>query len=251
MNTNQYNYGGCQNEQWKPAHIQNDIETGFEYKIDTELTMRLGFIRKVYGILSLQLILTTFMCLISMTCPTYAQFQHKNSWLIWVALIASIVIMLAICCIPGVAKTVPTNYVLLFAFTGCEGYIVSALCSTMNPKIVFLASSMTCAITLMLTYYACTTKTDFTLCGSVFFIASCCLLLFGLFAMFFKVLHVVYCVAGVFLYALYLVYDTQLIVGNKENKIDIDDYILGAMMLYLDIINMFVYLLQILKAASD
>jgi FtsH-binding integral membrane protein len=251
MNANAY-YGGCPNEEWKPAqYTGNDVETGYNYKIDTELNMRLGFIRKVYGILSVQLILTTLMCLISMTSPQFANFQQKNVWLLWVSMIASIVIMIAICCVPGMAKNVPTNYILLFSFTGCEAYIISALCSVYNPKIVFLAASMTCAITILLTLYACTTKTDFTVFGSILFIASCCLLLFGIFAMFFKALHVIYCVAGVFLYAVYLVYDTQLLIGNKENKLDIEDYILGALMLYLDIINMFVYLLQILKSASD
>ena len=55
------------------------------------------------------------------------------------------------------------------------------------------------------------------------------------------------CCFGVLLYSIYLIYDTQLIIGNKENRLDYDDYILGALMLYLDIINLFIYLLQILK----
>jgi FtsH-binding integral membrane protein len=246
---NQYNYGGCSqndNAEWKPSNYTNDIETGMHYKINTELTMRLGFIRKVYGILSIQLLLTTIVCLISMTSPLFASFQHSHPAILWLSMIASIVIMLVICCVPGMGKTVPINYILLFSFTGCEAYMVSAICSMMNPKLVLMAAVMTCAITFALTFYACTTKTDFTVLGSMLFIGSCCLLLFTIFAFFFKALHVFVCVAGVFLYAIYLVYDTQLLIGNQENKLDIEDYIYGALMLYLDIINIFLYILQIL-----
>jgi FtsH-binding integral membrane protein len=123
------------------------------------------------------------------------------------------------------------------------------MCSVTNPKVVFMAVAMTCFMTLALTVYACTTKTDFTVCNSLLFIASCVLLLFGICQIFIRshTFQMIICCFGVFLYSIYLVYDTQLIIGTKENKLDYDDYILGALMLYLDIINLFIYLLQILR----
>lgn len=250
-NTNPYMYGACEGENnaWKPAGlVSEDFEAG--NKIDTNAIIRLGFIKKVYGILSTQLLLTTLMCILSMSSKSFAHFQQANPGLMWGSMILGIILMLAICCVPGLSRQVPTNYILLFAFTFCEAYMVSALCSVMPAKLVFMAAAMTCAITIALTLYACTTKSDFTVCGSMLFIAACCLFLLTIFSMFFKALHVVVCVFGVFLYAIYLVYDTQLLVGNKENALDMEDYILGAIMLYLDIINLFVYLLQILKTIS-
>ena len=256
-NANQYNgnsYGGVNgnNDVWKQADFySNDAENGQQYKvIDHELNMRLGFIRKVYGILSAQLLLTTLMCVLSITSKSYATFQITHPAFLWVSIIASIVILLAICCVPGVSRQVPLNYCLLFAFTFFEGYMVSALCAKTDPRLVLMAAAMTSAITIALTLYACTTKTDFTLYGSILFICSCCLMLMGIFAMFFKFMHVVVCTLGIFLYAVYLVYDTQLMMGNKENSLDVEDYILGALMLYLDIINMFIYILNILKFIS-
>ena len=258
MNANMYNnnnYGGVnEKENWKPAnfHEGGDIESGYDnYKMNTELEMRLGFIRKVYGILCVQLLLTTVMCMISMTIPAVSHFQKANSPVLWGALILSIIVLLAICCVPGVSRQVPLNYILLFTFTFCEGYIISAVCATTSPKIVLMAAAMTTTMTLLLTVYACTTKTDFTLCGSMLFIVSCCLLILSIFAIFFKFLAVFVATIGIFLYAVYLVYDTQLLLGNKENALDLEDYILGALMLYMDIINMFLYLLQILKFFSS
>jgi len=54
-------------------------------------------------------------------------------------------------------------------------------------------------------------------------------------------------VAGfiVILYGLFLIIDTQLIVGGKKHEMSIDDYIVGALILYIDIITIFLYLLEI------
>ena len=50
---------------------------------------------------------------------------------------------------------------------------------------------------------------------------------------------------AVILYGFYLIYDTQLIMGGKQHALSMDDYILGALMLYIDIITLFLELLQI------
>jgi protein lifeguard len=48
------------------------------------------------------------------------------------------------------------------------------------------------------------------------------------------------------LYAFYLIVDTQLIMGGRRNELTLDNYILGAMLLYIDIIQLFLNLLRIL-----
>lgn len=46
--------------------------------------------------------------------------------------------------------------------------------------------------------------------------------------------------------------DTQMIVGGeRENTLTPEEYIAGAIMLYLDIILTFIYILQILMACED
>jgi FtsH-binding integral membrane protein len=42
-----------------------------------------------------------------------------------------------------------------------------------------------------------------------------------------------------------LVYDTQLIAGKGKLKLGVDDYIIGALIIYLDIILLFLELLKI------
>ena len=50
------------------------------------------------------------------------------------------------------------------------------------------------------------------------------------------------------LFSIYLVIDTQLIIGSKKHSLELDDYVLGTVLLYLDIINLF---LEILKAMGE
>ena len=54
------------------------------------------------------------------------------------------------------------------------------------------------------------------------------------------------CGLFVCLYGLFLLCDTQLVVGKGRHKLSLDDYVAGAMLIYTDIIMIFVYLLQIL-----
>ncbi len=112
---------------------------------------------------------------------------------------------------------------------------------------------MTAGLVVGLTFYAMTTKTDFTVFGSLLWSIGALFLLFSLFSVFFgPTLRLIYCTLGVLLFSFYLIFDTQLIIGGEDRyaMVGNDDYILGAVILYLDVINIFIYILQILSAAS-
>ena len=76
------------------------------------------------------------------------------------------------------ARQVPTNYILLGIFTLSESYIVSFICGLTNPEVVLVAAIMTLGITCSLTYYALTTKSDFTMAGATLFIVGMAFALF-------------------------------------------------------------------------
>lgn len=108
--------------------------------------------------------------------------------------------------------------------------------------------ALTSAVVISLTIYAFFTETDFTWLGGILFVLSAVLIVCGLFLIFFpsKALSIVIGALGVTVCGLYLIYDTQLILGNKEQKFEIDDYVLAAMSLYVDIVQMFLYMLRLL-----
>lgn len=112
-----------------------------------------------------------------------------------------------------------------------------------------MALFMTIAICLGLILYAMTTESDFTMSGGILFIAGMAMLAIGICISFThnKTAHVIYSGMSVILLGIYLIYDVQLIAGGKENELSYDDYIMGSLMLYTDIIGIFINILSILN----
>lgn len=106
---------------------------------------------------------------------------------------------------------------------------------------------MTLSIVVALTVYAIATPTDFTMMGGFLIVLVMSLIMLGIFSLiaWSPFLDNLYCCLGIFVAGLYLVYDTQMIVGGRRLSISIDDYVIGALMLYLDIIQIFLYLLEL------
>jgi protein lifeguard len=226
---------------------KNDLEFGnFQSKEEVTKMMRLGFIRKVYGILSLQLAITVaFMSLAFI--PSFKSFLQNNPVYFWIALVLSLIIILPLVCFKKLARGVPQNYIFLFAWTLCESYMLATAVSFYDPHIVMLAGILTVGVTASLTIYACTTKTDFTFCGGILFCMVTILFIWGLFSMIFGFIsNTLYCILGLIVYSIYLIYDTQLVMGKFGVEFDIDDYVYAALNIYIDIIQIFLYILQLL-----
>ena len=231
--------------------IQADIEAGIGHQEITN-SIRLGFIKKVYGILSAQLLIT---CLfISFTfVDSIRSFYLSNLALFYLCVGVSLILGFTLICFKNVARTSPTNFIILGIWTFCEAYMVSVCAATYDPTTVLIAGTLTASVTVALTLYACTTKTDFTFCGGMLFACGCLMFLMTLFLIIFgfssktlPVFNIIYCGLGVLLYSMYLIYDTQLVMGKFGVEYSIDDYILAAMMIYIDIIQLFLYILRML-----
>jgi FtsH-binding integral membrane protein len=52
-------------------------------------------------------------------------------------------------------------------------------------------------------------------------------------------------------YSLYLIIDTQLILGGRKAELTLDNYVLGAAMLYIDIIQLFLQILKIIGSKKE
>lgn len=158
------------------------------------------------------------------------------------AVVANIGSMCALMCCK-MDKMVPINYILLAIFTVAESIIVGfAVMRVGKPEIVFEAALLTFGIVVALTIYAARTKTDFTICGSLLYTLSMLFFITTIFMVIFGAkLNFFFAAMGVLLFSFYLVYDTQLILAgtmdsHRKFQMDEDSYIMGAMMLYIDII---------------
>lgn len=151
------------------------------------------------------------------------------------------------------SRKVPVNYILLALFTLTEGYLVSCVTAAYEPTTVFIAALLTASIVVALTIYAFTTKTDFTICGGLLFTALMALFVASILAIIFQsyILEIIISAFSVVLFSIYLIFDTQLILGKGELKLTIDDYIFAAMSLYIDIVRIFLEILRIVGAARS
>ena len=145
---------------------------------------------------------------------------------------------------------VPINYCLLLLFTLCESYLMASIAARTNPTVVMQALFMTSIIVISLTLFAWCTPFDFVLWGPVLILCismSLMLTLIFFFVFSHRQMHAFYIGIGILIYSIYLVIDTQLIMGGKRYEVEIDDYVLGAIILYTDIIMIFLYILQALS----
>jgi len=220
--------------------------------VDKEI--RNGFIKKVYGILSVQIIFTILLAIPFHRIPDLKDFVIANPALLWVAWGLAFIFILIITCMPGVAQTYPNNYLLLAAFTIVEAFIIGVYTAMHDTVAVILAAGVTCIITIVLSIYAATTKTDFSGWGIYLLVASIALMGISIAAIItgLAFLMTLWLVLGVMLFSFYLVYDTQLIVGGKHQQyaFTVDDYALAALCLYLDIINLFMYILSLISGGD-
>ena len=108
---------------------------------------------------------------------------------------------------------------------------------------------MTLAIVIGLTVYAIFTPTDFTVKWGIIVVICVAMLMLGIFSLFVwsPFLTNLYCSLGVILFGIYLVIDTQLIIGRSSLGLSMDDHVIGALILYIDIIQIFLYILQLLS----
>jgi len=220
----------------------------------SDKVIRRGFMRKVYSLLSLQLLLTTAVAGIFYV-PSIREFASNpsNSWLIWVAFIPSFICLIALSCCEGVRRKSPGNLICLGIFTLAEGFMMGCVVSYYDVGEVMMALGITVAVVFGLTLFALQSKIDFTAMGGALMVALICLMMFGFFAIFFrnsenyKIVNIVYASLGALIFGLYIIFDTQMMMGGKHKySLDPEEYIFASLNLYLDIINLFLYILSII-----
>jgi len=218
----------------------------------TEDNVRRGFIKKVYSILSGQLLVTMAIMGFFFIQPV-REYSTHNPWIFWVAFAASFACLIALSCFEGVRRNFPGNLICLGVFTVVEGIMLGSVVATFKADEVMIALGIT-VILVSLTLFALQTKIDFTAMGGILMIAVLSLFLFGIFAAIFqdRVTNIVYASLGAFIFSCYIVFDTQLMLGGKHKyALDPEEYIFASLNLYLDVINLFLFILSIIQNSRN
>lgn len=214
-----------------------------------DTSKRHKFIMKVYTILLMMLGFTIATSAIFISIDSVGNWVERNSTaLIITTTIFMFVTMFMILCIPSCRYKSPHNFICLFVFTLCVSVMVGAVTMQYDTKAVLLAFGATAFITVSLTVFAFQTKYDFTGAGPYLLAILIGLIFMGIIQIWVRdqLLSTITASIGAILFSFYIIYDTQLMIGNGHKfSIGPDEYIFAALSLYLDIINLFLYLLQL------
>jgi len=124
-------------------------------------------------------------------------------------------------------------------------FITSVYANVYGAPIVLEAVGATILLVTALIIYAFTTKTDFMTLTGVLLVVVLAFVLFGISFAFTmsSVLHTLYCTLGVILAGIIFVIDVQMI-ADGERGCSLDNPVLGALILYIDIMRIFLYILM-------
>ena len=275
-------------EQQQQAYVPNAVAIGavagdaqivtVVYISQAPQPQKMNFVRRVFGILTLQL-LVTFGIVLSFFLPgcpdandtdptgqstTIFPQCDDNSlrttisesvWIIWVVLVAWLVIYIACVCAQLRCRKAPYNYIILSIFTLSTGVFLGVLSCYSSLSAVVMAIGLTILISVTIIGITCCSFASRGFVGPAPFIAvgimaifwSCCLFVPFAFGRYWWTYYdILYSGLGVLIFSLFLVYDTTVILNGTHRKIrfGIRDECIAALSLYLDIINLFICLLS-------
>ncbi|KAK7740757.1 hypothetical protein SLS53_005225 [Cytospora paraplurivora] len=227
-------------------NIPDDFKFGGSVS-EATLDIRNQFIRKVYTILTVQLLVTGAVSTVSFVSPGYKEWIQGHPALVFVSLFGSIGFMLLTY---WKRHSYPSNLLFLSGFTLFEAYAISVVVSFYQTSIVLNAVLLTGGIFIFLTAFACQTKYDFTSWMPYLFGGLWGLILFGFMAMFFPYSstgELIYGGLAALIFSGYILVDTQLVMRHHH----VEEEIAAAISLYLDIINLFLAILRILNSQQN
>ncbi len=140
----------------------------------------------------------------------------------------------------------------LQVFTAAESFFVATASAAYDTDVVLIAAALTAGVTCCLAAYALQTKRDFTAAGGVLFTLLFCLLAASVLGLFFRAswYSVALSCGGALLFSAYIVCDVQLLMGGHKVALSPDEYVFASLNIYLDVINLFLYILRLVDAVS-
>ncbi|KAF8817812.1 N-methyl-D-aspartate receptor-associated protein [Cardiosporidium cionae] len=128
-----------------------------------DVSIRHGFIRKVFSIVGIQLLFTFSVSLPFLLIASWGSFLILNyTWLLIIAFILVIVPMIVLSCFRGISRSFPQNYIMLFLLTFGMTIIVSIAGSVTAASSFAIAAGITAAVSIGLIIFAIQTRIDFT-----------------------------------------------------------------------------------------
>lgn len=209
------------------------------------------FMTKVYGWMSFALIITGLVAMWTASTPQLINLIFSNQFVfIGIIVLEFILVARLVSVIKSISAQMATMLFILYAFL--NGITLSAIFIVFTEASIATTFYVTAGTFGIMSLYGYFTKSDLSRFGNLFFMALIGLILASVVNMFLhnEQLYWITTYVGVLLFVGLTAYDTQKIkkmniIGNEGTEEDKKEAIIGALTLYLDFINLFLYLLRI------
>ena len=215
------------------------------------------FITKVYGWMSIGLALTGTVAYFVASSPILLQMIFGNRLVFWGLVIGELLMVgyLAAAVTRMSAATATLVYMLYAVLNGVTLSGIFIMYTGASIVGTFLITGGTFAAMSAYGYF---TKQDLTRAGNLLFMALIGLVIASVVNIFFRnpIMYWIITYAGILIFVGLAAYDTQKIkqmniIGNEGTEEDHKEAIMGALTLYLDFINLFLYLLRLFGRSND
>ncbi|KAM9824402.1 glutamate receptor, ionotropic, N-methyl D-aspartate-associated protein 1a (glutamate binding) [Neosynchiropus ocellatus] len=233
-----------------PAYYDNGDITN---SVFDDKTARHNFIRKVYMVLTMQMLIVFSFVAVCTFVDDAKFFVQNNPWMYYVSYAVFLVALIVLSCCGDFRRRHPWNMIALLIVTVSLSYMVGMIASFYRTDSVIMAVGITAVVCFSVVLFSMQTKYDFTSCQGVLFVCLIVLLVFGILCMFIrnKIMHIVYGSLGALLFTCFLAVDTQLLLGNKKLALSPEEYIFASLNLFTDIVNIFLFILSLVGHSRE
>lgn len=228
-----------------PTKSVNDIENDFNFGnnvLSSSADVRKGFLRKVYGILTVQLLMTVGVSAICISSEPTKAFLQSHPGIVQLSGFSCIFVLFALLI---KRQEFPMNFYLLGLFTFLESISIGTVVTFFAVPVVVRAALITLSVFCLLTSFTLQSKKDYSSWGAGLGTCLWILLFASILHMFFptEAADFAISVGGAMLFSLFIIYDTHMLM----RRLSAEEYIFAAINLYLDILNLFLHILRILS----
>lgn len=211
--------------------------------------------KKVYLKMTIALLVTAFVSYFCAASPAFQQFMFTNRWFMWVMIIVEFGIVFGVSA--GIQKlSSPTAAGLFYLFAVVNGLMLAPIFWVYAHASIAKTFFITAGTFGAMSIFGYTTNQDLSKIGNILFMALIGLIIASLVNIFAhsSTLDWIISIAGVIIFVGLTAWDTQQI-KNMAQVMPSEQVgrlaTLGALSLYLDFINLFLYLLRFFGSSRD
>ncbi len=223
----------------------------FDISQEEEIAETKRFFARVYGWMSLALIITGLVAFRTASSPEILNFIFGQHFVFYGLLILELVLVGVL--VGAIQKMTPMTATIVFVlYSMLNGLTLSCIFFAFTTGSIASVFFITAGTFAVMSLYGFLTKSDLTKLGNILVMVLVGLVIATLVNLFIgsEILYLISSYVGVLIFVGLIAYDTQKlkklnVIGNEGTDEDKKEAIIGALTLYLDFINLFLFMLRI------